>query len=185
MRIQLLLPFLVFATALFGQQTLPQQAESSAEIKFDEPVHSFGTLKKGANCTFDFKFKNVGSAPLIISNWATSCGCDMVTSFPKQPILPGQTGVITYYYDSYRIGVFQKSLTVYSNAKTPSVVLKTCGQIYDPSSPDTYSSKSYTNCNCGQKTYTSSEQIVSKKTDSTSVSPTITINVYPNPSSSQ
>ena len=109
----------------------------------------------------------------------------MVTSFPKQPILPGQTGVITYYYDSYRIGVFQKSLTVYSNAKTPSVVLKTCGQIYDPSSPDTYSSKSYTNCNCGQKTYTSSEQIVSKKTDSTSVSPTITINVYPNPSSSQ
>jgi hypothetical protein len=101
---------------------------NAPEIVFEAESHDFGTLKQGADCSTEFKFKNTGKQPLLISKAQASCGCT-VPSPPKDPIKPGETGVIKVKYDSNRVGPFDKTITVTSNAKTQQKILRIKGKI--------------------------------------------------------
>src|SRR5688572_11009705 len=70
---------------------------SNADIKFEKLIHDYGTIKQGGNGDCEFLYTNTGKEPLIISNCQGSCGCT-VPSCPKEPILPGKTGVIKVHY---------------------------------------------------------------------------------------
>ena len=96
---------------------------STADIKFEKLVHDYGTIKQGANGDCEFTYTNTGKEPLIINNCQGSCGCT-VPSCPKEPILPGKTGVIKVHYDTKRVGPISKSVTVNSNAKSGVVTLQ-------------------------------------------------------------
>jgi len=90
---------------------------------------NYGTLEQGANGVREFKFKNTGSAPLIISNAKGSCGCT-VPSYPKEPILAGKENAIKVKYDTKRVGAFTKFVTLTTNdPKNPSIRLKIFGTI--------------------------------------------------------
>ncbi len=94
------------------------KAENYAEIKFDTLRHNFGKFSKNdpiVKCSF--KFKNTGTAPLVIHQAFASCGCTVPT-FTKEPIKPGESGVIdvTYNGTDKFPGHFQKTVTVRSNA---------------------------------------------------------------------
>lgn len=91
------------------------QIESGAKIDFVKEIHDYGTIKYGADGSCTFEFKNVGNAPLIISNAKGSCGCT-VPSWPKEPIAPGAKGSIKVQYDTKRPGPINKSVTITSNA---------------------------------------------------------------------
>ena len=94
------------------------KAENYAEIKFDTLRHNFGKFsKKDPIVKCSFKFKNTGTAPLVIHQAFASCGCTVPT-FTKEPIKPGETGVIdvTYNGTDKFPGHFQKTVTVRSNA---------------------------------------------------------------------
>ncbi|MEY4521973.1 MAG: hypothetical protein RIT10_1158 [Bacteroidota bacterium] len=91
------------------------QIESGAKIDFVKETHDYGTIKYGADGSCTFEFKNVGNAPLIISNAKGSCGCT-VPSWPKEPIAPGAKGSIKVQYDTKRPGPINKSVTITSNA---------------------------------------------------------------------
>ncbi len=97
-------------------------------ITFEKDLHDFGTIKQGDNGTCEFKFKNTGKTPLIISNAKGSCGCT-VPDWPKDPIKPGETSVVKATYDTKRIGAFTKTVTVSSNAKDPNMVLTIKGVV--------------------------------------------------------
>jgi hypothetical protein len=101
---------------------------SNADIKFEKLVHDYGTIKQGANGDCEFLYTNTGKEPLIISNCQGSCGCT-VPSCPKEPILPGKTGVIKVHYDTKRVGPISKSVTVNSNAKSGTIVLQIKGTV--------------------------------------------------------
>jgi hypothetical protein len=93
-------------------------AENYAEIKFDTLRHNFGKFSKNdpiVKCSF--KFKNTGTAPLVIHQAFASCGCTVPT-FTKEPIKPGDNGVIdvTYNGTDKFPGHFQKTITIRSNA---------------------------------------------------------------------
>ena len=94
------------------------KAENYAEIKFDTLRHNFGKFSKNdpiVKCSF--KFTNTGTAPLVIHQAFASCGCTVPT-FTKEPIKPGEKGVIdvTYNGTDKFPGHFQKTITVRSNA---------------------------------------------------------------------
>ena len=94
------------------------KAENYAEIKFDTLRHNFGKFSKDVpivKCTF--RFTNTGTAPLVIHQAFASCGCTVPT-FTKEPIKPGENGVIdvTYNGTDKFPGHFQKTITVRSNA---------------------------------------------------------------------
>jgi len=102
----------------------PSQTNTSlAEMTFETDVHDFGTIENGGNGTYEFKFKNTGKEPLIISNARGSCGCTVPTYPKDKPIKPGESEVIKVTYDTKRAGNFTKTVTITSNAKTGEKVL--------------------------------------------------------------
>ena len=104
-------------------------AQSSAKIVFGEEIFDFGELPEGPKVETEFIFTNTGSEPLIISNAKGSCGCT-VPSWPKTPIAPGEIGVIKVVYNTARRpGNFTKTITLTSNADTPSKVIKIRGSV--------------------------------------------------------
>jgi len=106
--------------------------EKVAKIEFKTDVIDYGTIEKGADGVRVFEFTNTGDAPLVISNVKSTCGCT-VPKKPKDPIMPGETGVIEVKYDTKRVNPIRKTITVFSNAETPTVALKIKGLVVDPS----------------------------------------------------
>jgi len=120
--------FLFFAVAVNAQEPSKVESANGAEMTFDSEVIDYGTISQNADGVRTFKFTNTGNAPLIISNAKGSCGCTVPT-WPKQPINPGENGEIKVKYATSRVGPINKSVTVMSNATTPSKVLRIKGSV--------------------------------------------------------
>ena len=88
----------------------------------------YGTIDQHSNGVREFHFTNTGSAPLVIQNAKGSCGCT-VPSYDKEPVMPGESGTIKVKYATNRLGVFQKTVTLTTNAATPTVVLTIKGNV--------------------------------------------------------
>jgi len=97
-------------------------------FEFAQKIVDYGAIEKGSEGIYDFKFKNIGKSPLIISNVKGSCGCT-VPSAPKEPIMPGQSGVIKVKYDTNRVGPISKTITISSNATEPKKVIRVKGLV--------------------------------------------------------
>lgn len=117
--------FVLFAF-IFTLQGFAQK--KGAIIKFDKLVHDYGTLYQNGDGKSEFTFTNIGDEPLVLSSVRSSCGCT-IPQWPKEPILPGQTGVIVVTYDTKRIGTISKQITVVSNATESQVILNIKGNI--------------------------------------------------------
>ena len=52
-----------------------QTQTGTPKFEFDSETVDFGQINEGETKEHVFKFKNVGDAPLIISNAQGSCGC--------------------------------------------------------------------------------------------------------------
>lgn len=111
-----------------NHDTAPAAQTSLADIKMDKTTHDYGNIAQGANGECEFKFTNNGKEPLVITNCQGSCGCT-VPMCPKEPILPGKSGVIKVKYDTNRPGQIFKTVTVTSNAKSGNVVLTIKGNV--------------------------------------------------------
>ena len=105
---------------------------AQAKIEFKSETIDYGTIEKGSNGVRTFEFTNTGDEPLIISKVTSSCGCT-IPKKPEEPILPGKTGQIEVKYDTNRVNPIRKTITVISNAETPTVALKIKGEVIDPS----------------------------------------------------
>ncbi|WP_299778311.1 DUF1573 domain-containing protein [uncultured Formosa sp.] len=123
-----------FITILFiGLISFSIQAQDKvAKIEFKSDTIDYGTINKGADGVRVFEFTNTGDAPLIVSKVTSSCGCT-VPKKPEGPIMPGETGEISVKYDTNRVMPIRKTITVMSNAETPTVALKIKGEVIDPS----------------------------------------------------
>lgn len=104
-------------------------AQNGATIVFDQESFDFGIIEEGPKVTTDFVFRNDGTEPLVLSNVKASCGCT-VPDWPKEPILPGEEGMIKVTYNTAnRKGGFNKSITVTSNATEPTKVVYIKGTV--------------------------------------------------------
>ena len=135
-KIFLLLPISIFIiTSCFSQEKLVIN-HNAPEIKFEQEVIDLGEFMQyddpSSKC--EFKFTNIGKEPLIISKCKGSCGCT-VPECPKEPILPGENGIIKVNYDEKRVGSFNKSITITSNAKNTTKILKIKGKVIAAKKP--------------------------------------------------
>jgi Protein of unknown function (DUF1573) len=97
--------------------------EAFGVFQFEQQEHDFGTIKEGAIVKHAFKFKNVGQAPLIVSDVKPQCGCT-ATNWTKEPIQPGDSGEIEVQFDSNgRAGQNSKSTTITANTKEGTAML--------------------------------------------------------------
>ena len=120
--------FLLSSMILFGLTAGAQYMQTKMQISPTE--YNFGVFKEEAGRqTFDFIVTNTGNSPLIIQNVVASCGCT-TPEWTKMPIPPGGKGKVTAIYDpANRPGVFNKTLTVSSNAKPETMILTIKGEV--------------------------------------------------------
>lgn len=116
------------APAAAPTATVAPENPNAPDAVYEKEVLDYGTIEYDADGTREFKFKNVGKEPLIIYSATGSCGCTVPTA-PKEPIKPGETGIIKVHYDTKRVGSFEKTVTVASNGKTASKTLKIKGVV--------------------------------------------------------
>ena len=124
-KLVLLSIFCISAFNLFAQK---QQNNQKELITFTEKIHDYGTIEVGSPGDCVFIFTNNMKTALVISNVKPSCGCT-VANWPKQPILPGKTGVIKLNYNTKIPGTFNKTIVVTSNAKNANVLLRIKGNV--------------------------------------------------------
>lgn len=120
--------FLFMTATVSAQEAAKVETAGGPEITFESEVIDYGTIAQNADGVRTFKFTNTGNAPLIISNAKGSCGCTVPT-WPKQPINPGEKAEIKVKYATNRPGPINKSVTVSSNATTPTKVLRIKGNV--------------------------------------------------------
>lgn len=120
-----------FILSVFFYSTLSAQDVSETEkgvFQFESDVIDYGTINQNADGVRAFKFKNVGKAPIVISQVKGSCGCTVPTK-PEGAVLPGETAEIGVRYATDRVGAFSKTVTVTSNASEGSKVLIIKGKV--------------------------------------------------------
>ena len=104
--------------------------EKKAEIKFDQKIIDYGAVEYNSDGKRIFKFTNVGEAPLVFNRISSSCGCT-VPKRPEKPVEPGESGEIEVEYDTKRVGVFIKAVTINSNAINSNIVLRIKGEVLE------------------------------------------------------
>lgn len=98
-------------------------------LKFDNTEHDFGVIKEGDIVETIFNFTNVGKSELIITSAKGSCGCT-VPEWPKEPIMPGETGQIKVKFNSYKKpNLQQKQVTLVTNTEDGKEILKIRAQV--------------------------------------------------------
>ncbi|KYP14906.1 DUF1573 domain-containing protein [Flavihumibacter sp. CACIAM 22H1] len=84
-------------------------------IEWIDQNKDYGKVTEGQQVEVAFRFKNSGTKPLVIYSVAPACGCTAAEP-PKEPILPGNEGVIKGSFDSKgRVGTNNKSIHVRAN----------------------------------------------------------------------
>jgi hypothetical protein len=82
----------------------------------DSTTQDIGKIKEGSVVEISWKFKNTGNKPLIISDAQGTCGCT-IADRPKEPVAPGQEGIIKARFNSQGQGP-EAHKTVRVNANT-------------------------------------------------------------------
>ena len=101
---------------------------TGAFIQLDSNSLNYGVIKKDSNGKRVITFKNTGDKPLIITDCNGSCGCTVPTC-PTKSILPGNQGIITINYDTKRLGSFNKTVKIKSNAINHITYIKVSGTV--------------------------------------------------------
>ena len=111
------------------------QADVSADEIVDGPIMTFenlivdyGEIEQHSDPLRVAKFTNTGNAPLVIKNARGSCGCTVPT-YPKTPIMPGESAEIEIRYDTKRLGTINKSVTITTNQVGDPIKLSVKGKI--------------------------------------------------------
>ena len=95
------------------QESKPKAMQT--EVVLDKTEIDFGTFPKNEVKTGKFLLTNTGKNLLVVYDVITSCGCTKV-EYIKHPVRSGETLELTVRYEADEVGIFNKSLTIYSNA---------------------------------------------------------------------
>ncbi len=96
-------------------------------LKFTTTEIARGDIEYGSKDLFIFEFVNKANRPAIINDVQTSCGCTTAEK-PMGEIKKRGKGKISVSYDTYRVGLFTKTITVSSTVGLP-VVLTISGNV--------------------------------------------------------
>ncbi len=102
-----------FLSVLFLSLSVSAQTELNldSKISFSAEEYDFGEKPVGTPISHKFEFTNIGNKPLVLASVKASCGCTS-PSWSKEPVMPGQKGMVEAQYNMAREGKFRKSVTV-------------------------------------------------------------------------
>lgn len=94
------------------------------EIKFEQTLHDFGAIWDHKKVEHKFKFTNVGSETLVVTDVRSTCGCT-VPELIKKEYEPGESGEITVIFNpENRVNSQRKTINVTTDSRsTPRAAL--------------------------------------------------------------
>lgn len=117
----------LYIKIISGENTVPTSNEKlQTSIRVDKTLADMGTFPWQEKRIVEFNLSNVGEDPLVIDGVSTSCGCTTV-EYSKEPVRAGKTLNLKVTYQAERPEHFNKTLTVYCNAKDSPFELKITG----------------------------------------------------------
>lgn len=90
---------------------------AGACLALHETAYDFGDVpRKGGDLVHAFRFRNEGTAPLVITRVQISCSC-LKATHPRRPVMPGEEGSIDVIYEPHKSepGNFNKVIQIFSN----------------------------------------------------------------------
>lgn len=119
---------LLMASFTFAQIDTPSE-KITTTIEFEETEFDFGTVTTGDKVNYVYKFTNTGDKPLLITKAKGSCGCT-VPEWPKDPIMPGEEGIIEVQFDTKgKSGMQSKRVTITANTDPALTFLTIKGEV--------------------------------------------------------
>ena len=105
--------------------------KDSTTIELLDSVYNFEKVTDGEKVEYNYRFKNTGKHPLIITAATPSCGCT-VADKPEAPVNPGEIGFIKVVFNSQgRVGEVHKQVSVASNAFPAFPLLQLTGTVLE------------------------------------------------------
>jgi len=107
-------------------------SENPAVIEFEQEEYNFGEISMGSTAEFSFKFKNTGKSPLVIHSVKAACGCTVLKDWPKDAILPGESGEIPVEFNPKAPGAVKKYVSIIANTKPATTKVYLTGTVIGP-----------------------------------------------------
>ena len=101
---------------------------------WNEKVHNFGKIPQKTPAPVTFTVNNNGTEPIVMTAAKSSCGCT-VAEYTKEPIKPGETGIVKATYNAAHPGSFTKTVTVSFDGYSTPDVLTIKGTVEAPPPP--------------------------------------------------
>lgn len=95
-------------------------------IIWEKTSFDFGVFDWTHEQVIDFTLYNIGKEKLVMNEVFTSCGCISV-EYSKKPVEPGEKVVLRVKYKAEHPEYFNKTITIYCNAKGAPFQLKLSG----------------------------------------------------------
>ena len=102
--------------------------DPKTKIQMRQTHIDFGEIKLEKAVVKQFEITNIGSAPLVIYDVTTSCGCTKV-KYDKRPIKSKGKIKFSVTYDGDKVGLFKKTITVYCNIVDTYIKLTIYGDV--------------------------------------------------------
>jgi hypothetical protein len=98
-------------------------------MSLKDTLFDFGTVHEGEVVTKEFFFTNTGTAPLLITEAKSTCGCT-IPEWPKELIAPDSSAVILVKFNTtYRTGAQLKEVTIFANTFPNQQVVRLRGRV--------------------------------------------------------
>lgn len=98
-------------------------------LTMDESEFDFGIINEGDVVEHAYSFTNTGTAPLLVLNATSTCGCT-VPEWPDKPIAVGEKGTIKVIFDSKnKPGSQNKEVTIFANTFPNKTTVRIKGQV--------------------------------------------------------
>ncbi len=125
---------LLLTLSTFGQELdTIWVSNNNQKLSVNTINKDLGLINQGDKTTFKFVLKNLDEKPLLVWHVSSSCGCT-VPSWTKKPVKHEEEAVVKVKYDAAEIGVFTKSVFVYSNFDDKPIKLTIKGTVVNPKS---------------------------------------------------
>jgi len=93
-------------------------------LQFEETEHDFGEIEAKTPVETVFNYKNVGDAPLVITDIKSSCGCTVPQDWTRDPLAPGESGKFTVKFNGSGANKVSKTITITANTEKGTETVK-------------------------------------------------------------
>lgn len=112
--IKQILPFTFFMLVAVTGRIFAQTPVTGPVFSTESQTIDFGLVPKEGENVQVLHFTNTGTAPLIITGSAASCGCT-VPEYPVKAFAPGESGEVTIRFTPTKPGPFEKTVMLTTN----------------------------------------------------------------------